>query len=107
MPLRRIVRVRDRRRAAFRLPLIGTRRALRQLPFVVEEVIEEVVAPFRRRLRPDDLGAARNRVAAFAGAELAFPAEALLLDERGFRLGAHQLRIAGAVGLAEGMAASD
>src|SRR6185312_10623860 len=42
-----------------------------------------------------------------AGAMLALPAEALVLERAGFRLRADQRRIAGAVGLAEGMAAGD
>src|ERR1700735_5507241 len=80
--LRLIVRIgnRVRSRAAFRGPLIGAGWALGQLPFVAEQVLEEVVAPLRRRRRPNDLDAARDRVIAFARAEFILPAEALLLD---------------------------
>ena len=92
---------------ALRLPLLGAGRALRQLPFVLEQVVEEVVAPLRRRLRPGDFRAAGDGVAAEAGAVLALPAEALILDGGAFRLRAEQRRIAGAVGLAEGVAAGD
>ena len=107
MPLRRVEGIGDRRLGAFRLPLLGAGRALGQLPFVAEQVLEEVVAPLRRRLRPGDLRAAGDRVGALAGAEPALPAEALLLDRGGFRLRAHQRGIAGAVGLAEGVTAGD
>ena len=92
---------------AFRLPLLRAGRALGQLPFVLEQVLEEVVAPLRRRLRPGDLRAAGDGVGADARAVLALPAEALILDGAAFRLRADQRRIAGAVGLAEGVAAGD
>jgi hypothetical protein len=92
---------------ALRLPLLGAGRALGQLPFEFEQVVEEVVAPLRRRLRPGDFRAAGDGVGADAGAVLALPAEALILDRAAFRLRADQRRIAGAVGLAEGVAAGD
>ena len=92
----------------FEVPLIGAGRALGQLPFVAEQVLEEVVAPLRRRCGPNDLDTAGDRVIAFAGAEFILPAEALLLDGRAFGFGAYvDLRIGGTVSLAEGMAASD
>src|SRR5581483_6771397 len=46
-------------------------------------------------------------VGADAGAMLALPAEALILDRAGFGLRAEERGIAGAVRLAEGMAAGD
>src|SRR6516164_10812331 len=98
MLLRLVVGVRDRGSGALRLPLPGAGRALGQLPFVVEEVVEEVVAPLRRRLRPGDLGAAGDAVGPDARAKFALPAEALLLDCPAFRRRTHQRRIAGAVG---------
>ena len=101
------IRHRTGARAVLRRPLMRAGRALRQLPFVAEQVPEEVVAPLRRRGGPGDFQAAGDRVAAFAGAEAALPAQALLLDAGRFRLGPHVLRIAGAVGLAEGVAAGD
>src|SRR5258708_11962479 len=107
MLLRLVVGVRDRGSVAFRLPLLRTGWALRQLPFVVEKVVEEVVAPLRRRLRPSDFGAAGDGVRPEARTMLAFPAEALILDEGAFRLRAEQRRIAGAVGLAEGVTAGN
>ena len=82
--LRRVVGVRDRARArvALRLPLMRAGRALRQLPLVAEEVLEEVAAPLRRRGGPRDLEAARDRVDAHARVEAALPAEALRLERR-------------------------
>ena len=93
--------------ATLRLPLVRTGRALRQFPFVAEQDSEEVVAPLRWRVGPGDLQAAGDRVAAFAGAEAALPAEALLLDAGRFGLRPHMGRRAGAVGFAEGVAARD
>src|SRR5437870_10876104 len=92
--LRRIVRIRHRTVACaiFRRPLMRTGRTLRQLPFVAEQVREEVVAPLRRRRGPNDFQAAADRVTAFARAKFALPSEALLLDAGGFRLWAHQFR---------------
>ena len=108
VPLRGVVRVRYRPAPApFRRPLMRAGRALRQLPFVAEQVPEEVVAPLRRRRGPGDFQAAGDRVTSFASAKSVLPAEALLLDTGGFGLGTHQRRIAGAVGFAEGVAAGD
>ena len=84
-----------------------TGRALRQLPFVAEQVREEAVAPLRRRRGPGDFQAAGDGVATLAGAEATLPAEALLLDVGRFRSRPHQRRIARAVRLAEGVAAGD
>ena len=57
--LRRVVSIRHRAGAAatLRSPLMGTGRALGQLPFVVEQIVEEVVAPLGRRRGPGDLEA--------------------------------------------------
>ena len=69
--LRRVVRVRDGAGtgAALGHPLLRAGRALRQLPLEAEQVLEEVVAPLRRRGGPGDLQAAGDGVAALAGAE--------------------------------------
>ena len=93
--------------ATLRLPLVRTGRALRQFPFEAEQVPEEVVAPLRGRVGPGDFQAAGDRVAAFARAKAALPAQALLLDAGRFGLRPNMFRIAGAVGLAEGVAARD
>src|SRR5262249_58550049 len=88
-------------------PLMCARRALRQFPLVAEQVLEEVVAPLRGRAGPRDLEAAGDRVTAFARAEAAPPAEALLLDAGRFGIRPHMGLRAGAVGLAKGVAARD
>src|SRR6516225_5802354 len=93
--------------AILRSPLMRAGWTLRQLPIVLEEVLEEGIAPSRRRRGPGDFEAAGDGIAAFAGAEFALPAETLLLDARPFGLCTHQRRIAGAVGLAEGVTAGD
>ena len=94
--------------AILRLPLVRAGRALREFPFVAEQVLEEVVAPLRRRGGPGDFQAAGDRVAALAGAEVVLPAEALLLEAGRLRAPAHNVRRrGGAVGLAEGVAAGD
>ena len=108
--LRRVERIRHRTGACavLRRPLIRAGRALGQLPFVAEQVPEEVVAPLRRRRGPDDFEAAGDRVGALARAECVLPAEALMLDVRAFgRRTRHMRRIAGAVGLAEGVTAGN
>src|SRR6185295_1997460 len=91
----------------FRCPLIRTGRALGQLPFVAEQVLEVVVAPLGRRRGPGDLDAAGDRVTAFARAKAVAPAKALLLDESAFRLRTDQRRRRRAMGLAEGVPAGD
>ena len=107
--LRRVVGIRHctGTRATLRLPLVRTSRALRQLPFVAEQVLEEVVAPLRRRAGPGNFQAAGDRVTTFACAKAALPAKALLLYAGSFRHRTHQCHIAGAVGFAEGVTASD
>src|SRR6266436_7896251 len=84
-----------------------TGRALGQFPFIAEQVGEEVVAPLHRRLGPNAVQAAADRVTALARLEFALPAETLLLDAGGFGLCAHQFRIASAVGFAEAMTAGN
>src|SRR5262245_30349618 len=87
MLLRLVVSVRDGGCRTLRLPLPRTGRALGQLPFVLEQVLEEVVAPLRWRLRPGDLRAASDGVSADAGAVFALPAEALILRSEERRVG--------------------
>src|SRR5579863_5544477 len=87
--------------AVLRCPLIGARRALGEFPFVLEQVLEVVVAPLCRRGSPDHLQAAGDGVASLAGFELARPSKALRLDRSGFRFRAHIGGRAGAVGFAE------
>ncbi len=73
--------------AILRRPLLRTSRALCQLPFVAEQIFEEVVAPLRRRGGPGHFQAAADRVAAVAVAETVLPAEALILDQGTLGLG--------------------
>src|SRR5436190_20369927 len=75
--LRRVESVGNRFFAALGDPLLGTRRTFFELPFVIEEILEKVITPLGRGLRPCDLGAAGDRVSADAGPVLALPAEAL------------------------------
>ena len=86
--LRRVVRIRHGAGAGavLRRPLMRAGRALGQFPLVAEQVLEEVVAPLGRRRGPGAFEAAGDRVDPRAGAVLARPAEALLLDARAFRL---------------------
>src|SRR5207344_1770545 len=109
MTLGRIVRIRHGigARAILRFPLMRTRRALRQFPLVAEQLREEIVAPLRWRGGPRDFQAAADRIGALAGTKTARPAQALLLDADRFRLAPDMFHIAGAVGLAKGVAARD
>ena len=91
--------------ATLRSPLIRAGRALRQLPFVAEQVLEEVVAPLGRRGGPGDLDAAGDRVAALAAAIAAHPAETLRLDGHRLRLATNVGGRARAVCLAERVSA--
>src|ERR1700722_4921187 len=70
--------------AIFRRPLMRTGRALRQFPFIAEQVGEEVVAPLRRRRGPNDFQAAADRVATMTFAKFILPSEALILDVGAF-----------------------
>src|SRR5439155_2627755 len=93
--------------ATLRFPLMRAGRALRQFPFVAEQAPKEVVAPLRGRGGPRDFQAAGDRVTAFARAEAALPAEALLLDAGRFGLRSHMGLRAGAVGFAKGVTTGD
>src|SRR5262249_21817512 len=90
-----------------RLPLLGAGRTLRQLPLVLEEVLEEAVVPLRGVVGPRALESARDRVAALAAAVLVLPAEALVLDAGGLRLRSDVLGRGRSVRLAERVAADD
>src|SRR5580700_95194 len=92
----------------FWLPLVCAARTLGQFPLVLEQVLEEVVAPFCRCAGPGDLQAAGDRITCDARGVGTCPAEALLLDRRAFGLSSHLLfGRGGSVGLAEGMTAGD
>src|ERR1700761_5949766 len=90
------------------LPLMCAARALGQLPLVLEEVLEEVVAPLRRRAGPGDFQPARDGIAGNAGCIGARPSETLLFDCRTFRLCANVRRRGSCpMRLAEGVSAGD
>src|SRR5215472_15495548 len=83
-------------------PLVRASRALRQLPVVLEKVLQEVVAPFRRSSGPGDFQAAANRVVATAGAVGIAPPHSLRFNGSCLRLWPDVLvRIGCAVRLAE------
>src|SRR5262245_63278793 len=107
MLLRAVEGVRDGGFGVLRLPLRYAGRALGQLPFVFEQVLEEVVAPLGRRLRPGDFRTAGDGVTADAGVVFALPAETLVFEGASFGLRPDQRGIARTVGLAEGVSARD
>src|SRR4029450_12767168 len=107
MTFRRVEGIRNRGGSVLRPELIGPSRALLQLPFVLEQVLEKAVAPLRRRRAPGDFRAAGDRVFSYPCAVAALPAEALLLNGRTFRLGTDQRAVAGPVSLAEAVSAGD
>ena len=90
-----------------RRPLLRAGRTLRQFPFVIEQIFEEVVAPLRRRLGPGDFQTAGDRVTAFAGAEGVFPTQALRFQAGRFRLRPHVGGRTGAMCFAEGVTAGN
>ena len=104
-----MVGVRDRAVSGgvLRLPLLRASRTRRLLPLVLEEVLEEVVAPPGRRRGPGDLEAARDGVGSPAGFVAALPAETLLLEVAALRFGTDMGRRTRAVGLAERVAPGD
>ena len=90
-------------------PLVGARGALRQLPLVAEQVLEEVVVP-RRRASVVQAPSSPLVIASSPSprAEGVPPAEALLLEAGALGLAADVLvAVGGAVGLAEGVPAGD
>ena len=85
------VRHRARTGAVLRCPLLGAGRTRRQLPLVVEQMLEEVVAPLGRRRRPGDFETAGNGMGAFARLVATPPAKALLFEVAPLRFGADML----------------
>ena len=88
-------------------PLVGARGALGELPLVLVEVLEVLVGPLGRLRSPDDLETRSDGIWALAAAVLVGPAEALVLERGGLRLGTDVVRVGGAVRLAERVAADD
>ena len=96
-------------RAIFWRPLLRAGRALGELPFVAEQVVEEVVAPLGRCLRPNSLPEAR-----FPSGRRLCPCQTYSSSQgpalRGWRpsgFRAHQFRVASAVSLTEGVTAGN
>ena len=109
VPLRGVVRVRHR---ALGLgirgrPLLGARRAGRELVVVLEQVLQVPVVPLDRLVGPRTLQPTGERVGARAGLEAVLPAQALVLHRAALGLRSQVLRIDGAVALAERVAADD
>src|SRR5215467_10361859 len=100
MVLRRVMRVRHRSGSSsvFRDPLVRACWTLCKFPFVLEQVLEEVVAPLSWSRSPSDFEAAADRISGFAGFEFALPPQPLLLDGGGFWLRTHIVRWASSVG---------
>src|ERR1700678_2850131 len=94
-------------RVPFGFPLVRAAGALGEFPLKFEQVVEEPVGPLRGRGGPGNLEAAGDRVAGDAGLVGAAPAEALVFNRRAFGLVGEVGTRAGAVGLAEGVAARD
>ena len=88
-------------------PLVGSGGAFGQLPVVVEEILEVVIAPLGGSLRPGDLEAAGDRVGSFATTEAADPSEALLLDRCGLGFRADMAGRAGSMSLTKGVSTGD
>src|SRR5204863_6307920 len=89
-----------------RFPLIGPRRAGRQLPLVPIQVLQEIVVLLHRVAGPCALQTAGDRIAACSAAVRVLPAEALLLEGSTLRLGTDVLgRRGSAMCLAERVAA--
>ena len=92
--------------AVFWNPLIGTAWALGEFPLVAKQGVEVAVVPCRWGGRPCALQAAGDGVNAFAAAEGALPAEALLFDAGAFWLCTFVVFRRRAVGFSEGVSAS-
>ena len=86
-------------------PLVCAGGALLQFPFAAEQHVEIAHVPLGRCGGPGAFDAAGDRVPGLAAAMAADPAEAHLLDGRGFGLGADKRRAARAVAFAEGVTA--
>src|ERR1700691_1525507 len=92
----------------FWLPLVRASGTLGQFPLVFEQVLEEIVTPFRWCACPGDFQAAGNCITCNAGGVGVCPAEALLLNWRAFWLSSHVLLgRAGSVSLAKSVTACD
>ncbi len=92
------------RRIAHRLPLLGARRTADQLIVVIQQHVEIGHVPGDRRRGPGPFDARGDGVVADAAGVARNPAEPLLGDVGALGTDAHLGSVAGAMGLAEGMA---
>src|ERR1035437_4982589 len=72
-----IVRIRHRalRSSALGLPLLSSSRALRQLPVILEQIVQILNVPLRRVRRPRAFQATGDRIYADAVAKAVLPAQ--------------------------------
>ncbi len=105
--LRSVVGIGDGGFGAFRDPLLRAGRALAQLPIVFEQVLEEMIAPLGRCLRPRDLETARDGVRAATGRESAHPAQALMFELAALGIDTDVFGVARAMRFAKGVATGD
>src|SRR5262249_6844147 len=95
-------------RAVLRCPLICTSRAPGEFPVVLEEILEEVIAPLRGSFGPGDLETAADCVTAVTFSQFVLPSEALVFDFCALGFCADVVgRNASAVSLAERVAAGN
>src|SRR5690554_1206584 len=101
MLLRGIVGIRNDLSGSFGFPLVGPGWTLNQFPFKTEEVVEEVITPFGRRLRPGNLQSTGNGVSGLATAVCIFPAQSYFFERSCFGFRSQIGCICDAVGLAK------
>ena len=94
-------------RRVSRRPLIGTGRALCQLPLIAEQHVEITIVPLDRIRRPGTLEATCDGVNALAALEVTAPAKTLFLNAGTFRLGPDKTGITGAMTFAKGVTAGN
>ena len=104
---RRIKRIGDNLRCVNRFKLNSACRAASLHPLIFEQVLEEIVAPLGRSLRPDNFQTRSDGICTRAAAVAAGPAQALCFNRCGFRIGAYVRSRCSAVGFAQRMTAAN
>ena len=104
---RRIKRIGDNFWRINRFKLNRACRTASLHPLIFEQVLEEIVAPLGRRLRPDHFQTGSNCVCARAAAVAAGPAQALRFNRRGFWIGTYVRSRCCTVGFAQRMTAAN
>ena len=102
-----IERIGDNFRCVNRFKLNRTCRTAGLYPFIFEQVLEEIVAPLGRRLRPDHFQTGSNCVCTRAAAVAAGPAQALRFNWCGFWIGAYVRSRCSTVSFAQRMTAAN